>query len=174
DVLNNPSVFRAKYRCKEAYNYPQIKTGLKAIKQFYLHGSYFDSWKSLLMEKREKSRRKELELLLFLKYHNSMCTPGEAVGCLAAQSIGEPATQMTLNTFHLAGHGAANVTMGIPRLREILQTTGSSSTPCLYVPLRMDTSSSIESTIEVVMRGFRKIELSNVIHAVGIESNVYA
>jgi DNA-directed RNA polymerase I subunit RPA1 len=39
------------------------------------------------------------------------------VGCTAAQSIGEPSTQMTLNTFHLAGHGGVNLTLGIPRLR---------------------------------------------------------
>ena len=44
------------------------------------------------------------------------------VGCVAAQSVGEPSTQMTLNTFHLAGHGGANVTLGIPRLREVIMT----------------------------------------------------
>jgi DNA-directed RNA polymerase I subunit RPA1 len=44
------------------------------------------------------------------------------VGCVAAQAIGEPSTQMTLNTFHLAGHGGVNLTLGIPRLREILMT----------------------------------------------------
>jgi DNA-directed RNA polymerase II subunit RPB1 len=49
--------------------------------------------------------------------------PGEQVGIIAAQSIGEPSTQMTLNTFHLAGHGAENMTLGIPRLKEILMTT---------------------------------------------------
>jgi DNA-directed RNA polymerase I subunit RPA1 len=41
-----------------------------------------------------------------LKYQNSLADPGEAVGLLAAQSIGEPSTQMTLNTFHFAGFGA--------------------------------------------------------------------
>lgn len=46
--------------------------------------------------------------------------PGEQVGIIAAQSIGEPSTQMTLNTFHLAGVGAKNVTLGVPRLKEIL------------------------------------------------------
>ena len=46
-----------------------------------------------------------------------MIEAGEAVGCTAAQSIGEPSTQMTLNTFHLAGHGGVNLTLGIPRLR---------------------------------------------------------
>lgn len=50
--------------------------------------------------------------------------PGENVGLLAAQSIGEPSTQMTLNTFHFAGRGEMNVTLGIPRLREILMTSG--------------------------------------------------
>ena len=39
------------------------------------------------------------------------------MGVLAAQSVGEPSTQMTLNTFHMAGRGEANVTLGIPRLR---------------------------------------------------------
>lgn len=51
-----------------------------------------------------------------------MAHPGDCVGCVAAQAIGEPSTQMTLNTFHLAGHGGVNLTLGIPRLREILMT----------------------------------------------------
>lgn len=52
----------------------------------------------------------------------ALADPGENVGLLAAQSIGEPSTQMTLNTFHFAGRGEMNVTLGIPRLREILMT----------------------------------------------------
>jgi DNA-directed RNA polymerase I subunit RPA1 len=51
-----------------------------------------------------------------VKYMRSLACPGEAVGCVAAQSVGEPSTQMTLNTFHLAGHGGANVTLGKERL----------------------------------------------------------
>ncbi len=58
-----------------------------------------------------------------LKYKYNTVDPGESVGCTAAQSIGEPSTQMTLNTFHLAGHGGVNLTLGIPRLREILMTS---------------------------------------------------
>ena len=46
-----------------------------------------------------------------------MIQPGESVGCTAAQSIGEPSTQMTLNTFHLAGVSDRNVTLGVPRLQ---------------------------------------------------------
>ena len=70
------------------------------------------------------------------KWGRALAAPGEAVGCLAAQSVGEPSTQMTLNTFHLAGHGAANVTLGIPRLREILMTASVNlKTPCMTAPL---------------------------------------
>jgi DNA-directed RNA polymerase I subunit RPA1 len=57
-----------------------------------------------------------------MKYLRSIVEPGEAVGIIAGQSVGEPSTQMTLNTFHLAGHSAKNVTLGIPRLREIVMT----------------------------------------------------
>ena len=62
---------------------------------------------------------------------------GEAVGVVAGQSIGEPSTQMTLNTFHLAGRGDANVTLGIPRMRELLMTASSQiSTPIMHLFMR--------------------------------------
>lgn len=60
---------------------------------------------------------KLMQRLMELKYARAAVAAGEAVGVLAAQSIGEPSTQMTLNTFHMAGRGEANVTLGIPRLR---------------------------------------------------------
>lgn len=56
-----------------------------------------------------------------LKYMSSLADPGEAVGLLAAQGLGEPSTQMTLNTFHFAGFGAVSVSMlRLPR-RNMLQ-----------------------------------------------------
>ena len=61
---------------------------------------------------------------MYLKNMRAMVEPGEPVGVLAAQSVGEPSTQMTLNTFHFAGRGDMNVTLGIPRLREILMVNG--------------------------------------------------
>ena len=57
---------------------------------------------------------------MYLKNMRAMVEPGEPVGVLAAQSVGEPSTQMTLNTFHFSGRGDMNITLGIPRLREIL------------------------------------------------------
>lgn len=59
--------------------------------------------------------------------------PGEMVGPLAAQSLGEPATQMTLNTFHYAGVSAKNVTLGVPRLKEIMNVSKRPKTPSLTV-----------------------------------------
>lgn len=74
--------------------------------------------------------------LMILRYLRSLVAPGEAVGLLAAQSIGEPSTQMTLNTFHFAGFGAKNVTLGIPRLREIIMTASDHiKTPLMQLPL---------------------------------------
>ncbi|TRY91177.1 hypothetical protein DNTS_006106 [Danionella cerebrum] len=79
-----------------------------------------------------------LRHLLHLKWQRALCDPGEAVGLLAAQSIGEPSTQMTLNTFHFAGRGEMNVTLGIPRLREILLIASANiKTPMMSVPVLM-------------------------------------
>lgn len=76
-----------------------------------------------------------------LKYLRSLIDPGEAVGVLAAQSIGEPSTQMTLNTFHLAGFGASNVTLGVPRLREIIMTASRTiKTPNVTLTMCSDVS----------------------------------
>lgn len=72
---------------------------------------------------------------MYVKFIHCLAEPGEAVGVLAGQSIGEPSTQMTLNTFHLAGKGEVNVTLGIPRLRELIQTAGSIKTPSMTLPV---------------------------------------
>ena len=69
---------------------------------------------------------------------------GEMVGVLAAQSIGEPATQMTLNTFHFAGVASKKVTSGVPRLKEILNVAKNMKTPSLTVYLKDGYSSDQE------------------------------
>lgn len=67
----------------------------------------------------------------------SIVHPGEMCGVLAAQSIGEPATQMTLNTFHNTGISAKNVTLGVPRLNEILNVGKNIKTPSCIINLRV-------------------------------------
>lgn len=85
--------------------------------------------------------KNKFKALMNLKYLHSLVEAGEAVGLLAAQSVGEPSTQMTLNTFHFAGYGAANVTLGIPRLREIIMTAAKKiKTPTMLLPLRTETT----------------------------------
>jgi len=71
-----------------------------------------------------------------VKYVQALLMPGEAVGAVAAQSIGEPATQMTLKTFHFAGVASMNVTLGVPRIKEIINAAKSISTPIITCTLQ--------------------------------------
>jgi DNA-directed RNA polymerase subunit A" len=68
-------------------------------------------------------------------YERSMVEPGEAVGTVAAQSIGEPGTQMTLRTFHYAGVAELSVTRGLPRLIEIVDARNNPATPTMTIHL---------------------------------------
>uniref|UniRef100_A0A1B0GJN3 DNA-directed RNA polymerase subunit n=1 Tax=Lutzomyia longipalpis TaxID=7200 RepID=A0A1B0GJN3_LUTLO len=67
------------------------------------------------------------------RFQQAQVSPGEMVGALAAQSLGEPATQMTLNTFHFAGVSSKNVTLGVPRLKEIINISKRPKAPSLTV-----------------------------------------
>lgn len=98
--------------------------------------------------------------LVAAKYTSALVDPGEAVGAIAAQSVGEPSTQMTLNTFHLAGSGA-NVTLGIPRLREIIMTASRElKTPTMSVPIHNKVT---EEEAVRLTRTFKKLTLNEFI-----------
>ncbi len=95
-----------------------------------------------------------LRVLLWIKYMRSLSQPGEMVGTIAAQSVGEPSTQMTLNTFHLAGHGGANVTLGIPRLREIIMSASRKpQTPSMTIPLKSSSTRGEANTLARTISG---------------------
>jgi DNA-directed RNA polymerase beta' subunit len=84
---------------------------------------------------------------------------GEAVGVIAGQSIGEPSTQLTLNTFHMAGRGEANVTLGIPRLRELLMTAAPRArTPVMTLPLRAGLGAADAEALAAQMSRLRLAE----------------
>ena len=70
-----------------------------------------------------------------VEYENARIHPGEAVGVISAESIGEPGTQMTLNTFHFAGVAEMNVTLGLPRIIEILDGRKNLQTPAMEIYL---------------------------------------
>lgn len=69
------------------------------------------------------------------RYRDKWVDPGSTVGAFGAQSIGEPGTQMTLKTFHFAGVASMNVTLGVPRLKEIINAARNISTPVMLVEL---------------------------------------
>eukprot|EP00580_Thalassiosira_gravida_P018881 CAMPEP_0201660330 /NCGR_PEP_ID=MMETSP0494-20130426/2988_1 /ASSEMBLY_ACC=CAM_ASM_000839 /TAXON_ID=420259 /ORGANISM="Thalassiosira gravida, Strain GMp14c1" /LENGTH=1751 /DNA_ID=CAMNT_0048138163 /DNA_START=124 /DNA_END=5379 /DNA_ORIENTATION=- len=93
------------------------------------------------------------------RFHHAKVSPGEMAGVLAAQSIGEPATQMTLNTFHYAGVSAKNVTLGVPRLKEIINVAKTVKTPGLFIYLQdhvsgdADVAKVVHSLIEHTVLG---------------------
>lgn len=70
------------------------------------------------------------------RFDQAIVNPGEMIGPIAAQSLGEPATQMTLNTFHQAGVSSKNVTLGVPRLKEIINVAKNIKTPSMKIYLK--------------------------------------
>ena len=98
--------------------------------------------RSFLSSKRVLGEKYTKEAFDFLmqearkQYYQALITPGEMVGAIAAQSIGEPTTQLTLDTFHNLGKSSgANVARGVPRLKEILRIAQTLETPALEVHL---------------------------------------
>jgi DNA-directed RNA polymerase subunit A' len=92
----------------------------------------------------EKVMKKVLDLIW-----RAMAEPGEAVGVVTAQSIGEPGTQMTLRTFHFAGVKERNVTLGLPRLIELVDARKKPVTPTMDIYLDEDHRVSREKALEV-------------------------
>lgn len=113
-------------------------------------------------------RKSDLRDLLSIKVMRTVCPPGEPVGLLAAQSIGEPSTQMTLNTFHFAGRGEMNVTLGIPRLREILMMASKNiKTPSMEIPFRSDLKNVTKRSNKLKIK-LTKSTLSDILHNITI------
>lgn len=101
------------------------------------------------------------------QYLRSQVEPGEPVGVVAAQSIGEPGTQMTLRTFHYAGVKEYNVTLGLPRLIEIVDARKSPSTPMMMVWLDEKHRYSRETAYEVA-RKILQITLEDIAEEIDI------
>ena len=85
--------------------------------------------KVILVHRLTEEMFKELMADIRFRYVKALCHPGEMVGVLAAQSIGEPTTQLTLNTFHSAGTVKANATSGVPRIEELLSASANPKRP---------------------------------------------
>ncbi|EER26659.1 DNA-directed RNA polymerase II largest subunit, putative [Coccidioides posadasii C735 delta SOWgp] len=114
--------------------------------------------------------KKDFEHIMNMKYMRSVVDPGEAVGIVAGQSIGEPSTQMTLNTFHLAGHSAKNVTLGIPRLREIVMTASTQIlTPTMSANFYEQVSTKDR---ELFAKGISRLTLAEVVDKLSVHERI--
>jgi len=82
------------------------------------------------------SKLKKILEVIYEEYQNAKVQPGESVGLISAESIGEPGTQMTLNTFHFAGVAEMNVTLGLPRIIEILDGRKELDNPMMEIYLK--------------------------------------
>ncbi|KDQ18256.1 hypothetical protein BOTBODRAFT_554491 [Botryobasidium botryosum FD-172 SS1] len=144
---------------------------------------YIKSPNSLIKPKKSevdhsKPHRKDLmpqnkfKALMNVRYLRSLVEPGEAVGLLASQGVGEPSTQMTLNTFHFAGHGAANVTLGIPRLREIVMTASiKPKTPTMTLPVKPEVT---VDEINTFCKSASRLTLSEIVDTVTVKERLTA
>jgi len=102
------------------------------------------------------------------QYREALVEPGEAVGTVAAQSIGEPGTQMTLRTFHFAGVRELNVTLGLPRLIEVLDAKKTPSTPLMRIELD-ERAKYDRAKAEELARKIQHVTIENVASSISID-----
>ena len=126
-------------------------TYTKPTELFKIAWYYYLTPKELLMMRR--FNRKSLIVLLetlTINYNKAVVHPGEMVGMVSAQSIGEPTTQMTLNTFHFAGVASkSNVTRGVPRIEEILSLSENPKMPSCTNLSQEEDQTNVEKAQEI-------------------------
>ncbi|VDO52571.1 unnamed protein product [Schistosoma margrebowiei] len=118
---------------------------------------------SNLINQNERLTRTQLRIFLTHvkeKYEKALIEPGTAVGALCGQSVGEPATQMTLKTFHFAGVASMNITQGVPRMREIVNAAAKIKTPLICVTLTDPFSASLARQVKLSIEPTRLADIS--------------
>jgi len=115
-----------------------------------------------------KKKLTELVSRVVDEYHQALMDPQEACGIVGAQSIGEPGTQMTMRTFHYAGVAEINVTLGLPRLIEIVDARKSPSTPMMTVFLE----GVYKINRDMAKRVANKIEITRLINVADIVTDL--
>ena len=120
---------------------------------------------------KDKELRAKLKTILsraLEEYNKNLIDPSEACGIVGAQSIGEPGTQMTMRTFHYAGVAEINVTLGLPRLIEIVDARSSPSTPMMNIYLRDEYRVNPDLAKEVA----NQIEITRLMDVADIETDM--
>ena len=151
------------YETLEQSRYIKPNLLFKTLYYFYL------SPKELLIVKR--FNRKAIVILLehiVLYYKRAIIPPGDVVGLIAAQSIGEPTTQMTLNTFHFAGVASkSNVTRGVPRVEEILSLSENPKQPSVTIYLKQEDEAD-KKKAQNVMNMIEHTRLEDIVSSIQI------
>lgn len=124
------------------------ETMAKSVFQFALY-EILSPKQLLLVHGLKKSKFDELVDKIIKQFNNAVVVPGEMVGIVGAQSIGEPITQMTLKTFHSAGI-KSSVSLGVPRAKEILSLSTKLKTPAMIIPLLPEYKQNMDVTNRIV------------------------
>jgi len=106
-------------------------------------------------------------------YMNMQITPGEAVGIVSAQSLGEPGTQMTMRTFHFVGVSELNVTLGLPRIIEILDLRKDPTTPTMLIYLNKPHNQT-RVAAEKIANKIKEVTLGELIEQLTLDMTKYA
>jgi DNA-directed RNA polymerase subunit A" len=123
---------------------------------------------SKIIDRLTKSDVEKVVSEVIRQYKEALVEPGEAVGTVAAQSIGEPGTQMTLRTFHFAGVRELNVTLGLPRLIEVLDAKRTPSTPLMRIELD-EKAKYDKAKAEELARKIQHVTVENVASSIDID-----
>ncbi len=111
-------------------------------------------------------KREDIINMVSEEYKHMKVEPGECVGLVAAESIGEPGTQMTLNTFHFAGVAEMNITMGLPRIIEILDGRKNIVTPMMEIYLK--SPYSLGKDIKKIALSIKETKLMDMVKEISI------
>lgn len=130
-----------------------VQEQLKELKeQFKLNSKQVESLKKIAVQQYEKAK----------------VVPGEAVGVVAAQSLGEPGTQLTMRTKLLAGAREMSVTQGLPRLIEVFDARREPTTPAMEIYLKSSYATS-ESKVEEVSLQVLEVTLADIISEINVD-----
>mmetsp|Transcript_2604 Transcript_2604/g.8697 ORF Transcript_2604/g.8697 Transcript_2604/m.8697 type:complete len:449 (-) Transcript_2604:4570-5916(-) len=138
-IISNPSTYQTMFMIKTFEKILNIKSNFGYFE--ILIKKYFQTFKLVIID------------------------PGTGVGCISAQSLGEPGTQMTLQTFHSAGTGSQNITSGIPRINEILSNSKNTKFPLISYDINFFEFNKKKSRLKFFLK---KIKIGFLINSIEI------
>ena len=155
---------------EEPEEYKKIRLNInKILKDRFLPASVINKIvKRVAEDKKLESKLQSIVEKTLEEYHKNLIDPTEACGMVSAQSIGEPGTQMTMRTFHYAGVAEINVTLGLPRLIEIVDARSSPSTPMMNIYLRDEYRVNPELAKEIA----NQIEITRLMDVADMETDL--